>query len=245
MKNERNSTAQFGLHQGPAPATSEGAPRSLTSAQSLVLQALVSHGGPAKIAELSAITKLHGNTVREHLNALAKTGLVRHRVEAPLGRGRPSSLFEAVRAHQPTTELAVALAAELSDAASDPAAAAVRAGRVWAAMDRSDGRVGDTSRPALEQVLQRLTEHGFAPLPQKATQDASSGKVDIHLRECPMLAAAREQPEVVCNVHLGLVRGWLEDHAGTAADLEPFAGSGYCTVMLTDTLDSSGRADNS
>ena len=38
-----------------------------------------------RIAELSAITKLHGNTVREHLNALAKTGLVRHRVEAPLG----------------------------------------------------------------------------------------------------------------------------------------------------------------
>lgn len=245
MKNGRNSTAQFGQHEGPSPVTSDEAPGKLTSAQSLVLQALLDHGGPARIHELSAATKLHGNTVREHLNALAKAGMVRHRVASPLGRGRPSSLFEVIRARQPTAELAVALAAELSDAASDPAAAAERAGGMWADLDCADAADSDSSRSALELVLQRLTEHGFAPLPQQAAQATLSNQLDIHLHRCPMLAAARQQPEVVCNVHLGLIRGWLKDHDGTAADLKPFAGSGYCTVRLTETLDSSRRADNS
>ena len=55
------------------------------------------------------------------------------------------------------------------------------------------------------------------------------------LRRCPLLEAAVEQPEVVCSVHLGIVRGAL-DTWGTTSDetsLVPFAEPGACLLHLT------------
>ena len=57
-----------------------------------------------------------------------------------------------------------------------------------------------------------------------------------------MLEAAKEQPEIVCNVHLGLIRGWLEDRPDVHADLEPFAGQGYCAVHLAGADGNNGVA---
>ena len=64
-----------------------------------------------------------------------------------------------------------------------------------------------------------LGEIGFAPEQDRC----KAGRV--RLTRCPLLDAAREHPEVVCAVHLGLVRGALDnlgrDPAGT--ELIPFA----------------------
>ncbi len=55
------------------------------------------------------------------------------------------------------------------------------------------------------------------------------------LRTCPLLDAARRHPEVVCQVHLGLVDGALAAHEVTApgARLEPFARPGACVLTLS------------
>ena len=59
-------------------------------------------------------------------------------------------------------------------------------------------------------------------------------KGSCRLRRCPLLDTARAYPEVVCSLHLGLVRGALE-RVGADPDvaaLEPFAERGACRLDL-------------
>jgi predicted ArsR family transcriptional regulator len=77
-------------------------------------------------------------------------------------------------------------------------------------------------------VVALLGTLGFDPEPDQRHQR-------VRLRQCPLLEAAVEQPEVVCSVHLGLVRGAL-DTWGTSAEetsLLPFAEPGACLLHLT------------
>jgi predicted ArsR family transcriptional regulator len=56
----------------------------------------------------------------------------------------------------------------------------------------------------------------------------------VRLTRCPLLEAAHRTPEVVCGVHVGIVRGALVERgaspAGTA--LTPFAEPGACRLVL-------------
>jgi predicted ArsR family transcriptional regulator len=76
-----------------------------------------------------------------------------------------------------------------------------------------------------------LTDTGFAAEP------AADDPAVLRLTRCPLLEAAREHPDVVCSVHLGLVQGLLQDAgdadgAGTRARLLPFATSDACLLRL-------------
>jgi predicted ArsR family transcriptional regulator len=73
-------------------------------------------------------------------------------------------------------------------------------------------------------VLDRL---GYAPVPDS--------KVDrVALTRCPLLQVASDVPEVVCNVHLGLVEELLTVSGAdpTRASLTPFAAPGRCALRL-------------
>ena len=72
-----------------------------------------------------------------------------------------------------------------------------------------------------------LEEIGFAP---EANRDSSV----VRLTRCPLLDTARRYPDVVCAVHVGIVRGALEEYgAGTVgAELLPFAEPGACLLHL-------------
>ena len=50
---------------------------------------LMSSGRPAGVAELTELTGLHHNAVRQHLAKLVDAGLVVESTERPTGRGRP------------------------------------------------------------------------------------------------------------------------------------------------------------
>jgi predicted ArsR family transcriptional regulator len=56
----------------------------------------------------------------------------------------------------------------------------------------------------------------------------------VRLTRCPLLEAAHRHPDVVCAVHLGIVRGALDeqgaDPSGTA--LAPFAEPGACVLVV-------------
>jgi predicted ArsR family transcriptional regulator len=73
-----------------------------------------------------------------------------------------------------------------------------------------------------------LTGLGFDPTADSRVQT-------VRLRQCPLIAAAREEPEVVCSVHLGIVRGALESwHTRSdGTSLVPFAEPGACLLHLT------------
>ena len=220
----------------------------LSAARGGILDVLTDQSEPCTVRALSALTRQHPNTIREHLNALAEDRLV-VRTRAPgHSRGRPAWLYSA------TTEagrepggreyagLASALAAHIARTSGRPRADAIQAGRSWGRelVRRSAGAAGDGPAPgvtrapsavaARREVVTLLEEHGFAPSP-----DARVGV--IKLRRCPLLEAAHQHPEVVCAVHLGIVRGALEELGvdvdrteGTA--LQPFSEPGACRLDL-------------
>lgn len=219
---------------GPEPSPDRPLPH-LSAARSAVLRTLREHGEPVGLSTLAELCGLHTNTVREHLDALVKEGLVGRQASAPAGRGRPALLYRATGPGSSSTTsveyagLAAALAAALRQHSASPAEDAVAAGREWGrrlARARHTTPAG-TSAAARRRLVALLDEAGFAPRP-----DAHGSHV--RLTRCPLLDAAREHPQIVCGVHLGLAQGALSelgaDPSGT--DLLPFAERGACTLRL-------------
>jgi len=59
----------------------------------------------------------------------------------------------------------------------------------------------------------------------------------IRMRACPFRAVARDHPDVVCSVHLGLLREALRQRGSTAVGLrlEPFVEPELCIAHLALT----------
>jgi predicted ArsR family transcriptional regulator len=122
--------------------------------------------------------------------------------------------------------LAAALASVVALRSPDPAQDARVAGVEW-----GKGLVADAApagaRAARVEVVRLLDVLGFDPA-------ADSAARSVLLRRCPLLDVAREHPEVVCQVHLGLVQGALEEMGRDRPDaqLHPFAEPGGCRLRL-------------
>ncbi|HXF74441.1 MAG TPA: transcriptional regulator, partial [Actinomycetota bacterium] len=128
-------------------------------------------------------------------------------------------------------ELARALVASLRRARRDPARAALEAGRHWgreaaAATGERPRSPGEAIR-ALVEVLDGL---GFAPEPVPG-----EGSVAVRLHRCPFIEVARTAPEVICPVHLGIMRGALEVWGSSvrATELRPFVEPDLCVASLS------------
>lgn len=158
--------------------------------------------------------------------------------------------------------LASALATQIARSSRQPRSESIEAGRTWGrdlirdgrATAAADGATGPGSASpdpattattatgatpatsatsaiaARREVVGLLDDLGFAPL-----ADARVGVVK--LRRCPLLEAAHQCPEVVCGVHLGVVRGALEELGADAGRteqtaLQPFSEPGACRLVL-------------
>jgi predicted ArsR family transcriptional regulator len=90
-------------------------------------------------------------------------------------------------------------------------------------------RQTDGTEPAAA-VRHLFGELGFAPEPVGE---------QLVLHACPYRPLARRHPDVVCGVHLGLLRGAVEAHGGDsdAAWLRPFVSPTRCTAGLSPTTD--------
>lgn len=223
---ENNPPRRPGL--GPRPATPA---RPLSPSRSAILEHLRAQPEPVTQAALVSITGLHGNTVREHLEALVRAGLVRRERAEPNGRGRPAWLYDAT-SEGSTSEyagLAAALAASIARTSRHPGEDAAAAGEAWGhELVRDRAEAAEDPVAARDALLTLLDDLGFDPRqdPQVPSR--------VRLARCPLLAAAHRHPEVVCGVHLGLVRGALEEHGADPAgtDLVPFAEPGACLLVV-------------
>lgn len=177
----------------------------------------------------------HENTVREHLEGLVLSHYARRTLIPSIGRGRPSYGYEPLHDFLSQVEseareyasLAMALAKQIVLANGNTKASAVSAGEEWAKVFR-DSETNPPLRPpqVRKHVLDVLQTLGFSP--------KSKRKNPIRLETCPLLAAAREEPDVVCSVHLGLIRG-LVTASGMKANevkLTRFAERGSCHLTL-------------
>lgn len=218
---------------GPLPAQPSTPDPPLSGSRKAVLTALRRSGHPLTLADLSEATSLHANTVREHLEALESLGHVRRRRAAPSGRGRPAWLYEAPEGAPATATVEYAALASVLAAAiahgGDPAAEAIAAGERWGVgLARTKGAPPESGeRPARAHMVGLLGDLGFAP-------EANDRATVVRLTRCPLLDTARLYPEVVCGVHLGIVRGALAewDVDGHDAELHPFSEPGACRLQM-------------
>lgn len=184
------------------------------------------------MAALSALSGLHVNTVREHLEALTRHGLAHRHASAPHGRGRPAWLYAATGEEGPPSEyagLAAALAATIHRTSDTPTEDAAEAGTDWGrrlADERGAQPTADAAT-ARREVVDLLDDLGFGA-------DSDPGNTVVRLTRCPLLAAAHQYPDVVCGVHLGLVRGALVAHGADpeGTELVPFAEPGACLLRM-------------
>ena len=232
MENSTSPTApEPPAGYGPAPAAPRRAPV-LSESRSALLEMLRAQAEPTSLAGLVALSGLHANTVREHLDALVQHGLARRSQAPASGRGRPAWLYRATGVQRDPSEyagLASALAAAIRRTSPNPGEDAVVAGLEWGrslARHRTSGPV-TSATAARREVVALLDEIGFAPRP-----DARSSTV--RLTRCPLLEAAHLYPDVVCGVHLGLAKGALEEYGADpdGTELTPFAEPGACRLRL-------------
>jgi predicted ArsR family transcriptional regulator len=185
------------------------------------------------VEQVAARLGLHANTARKHLDGLVEIGVATSESAPTGGRGRPARKYVASGDADPDgrvrdyAALATALAGHLARTSSDTRQEALDAGDAWGRSMTSGQRPGSAVR-ARKATINMLGDLGFAP-----ERGGAAGRV--RLTRCPLLDAAREHPDVVCAVHLGLVRGALDHLGGDAegADLLPFAEPGACVLQLT------------
>ena len=223
-----------GEHRGP---TSEGewrGPRDtgltavgISAARARVLDRLRSRHEAWGVPELADTLLLHRNTVREHLSSLVDAGLAEFteiRSERP---GRPARHYRATAPGGGIDyfELVNALV-ESVQGLPDSVQFAERTGEAWG------GRLAEQladARPA-GSFLGWMDELGFSP---QQTADSA-----IEMRNCPVLAAARKNPAIVCGIHRGLLRALARPSLGEVdVELRPWASPTGCLLLITEQAD--------
>lgn len=219
----------------------------LSVARARILNLLIDQPKPCTVNTLSTLTRQHSNTIREHLDGLVDDQLaVRTRTPTQI-RGRPAWLYSSTTEFNPAqgsreyAGLAFALAGQIARKSRQPHADAIETGQIWGRelarqSQMSHGSLPDAAmRPSAivirRKVVTLLAELGFAPSP-----DAHLKVIRLH--RCPLLEAARQYPEIVCGVHLGIVSGALNEFGADPdqterSALRPFSEPGACRLELS------------
>ncbi|MGH8960150.1 MAG: helix-turn-helix transcriptional regulator [Jatrophihabitantaceae bacterium] len=208
----------------------------LGDSRARVLGVLQSARVPVGVADVAARVGLHPNTARFHLDGLVEAGLAARASEERDEPGRPRTLYTASpdsvgvgrRSYRLLAEI---LTSYLASRTKQPTHAALQAGEAWGRFlteRRAPFRRVDAA-DATEQLVRTLDEIGFAP------EAVTSGrKRQVLLHHCPFREAAEEHRDVVCSVHLGLMRGLLAelDAPLDAQRLDPFVEPDLCVTHL-------------
>lgn len=202
-----------------------------------VLDLLRAAGRPLGVQEVAEQAGLHANTARFHLDALVDAGLA---AREPLPRespGRPSMVYRVTSTDGPTGQrryrlLAEMLTSMIAGVMPRPDEAAEEAGREWGRYltEKPPPFQRTDAGEAMERLSAVLEEIGFGPevVPE-------NGGYCLRLHQCPFREVAERHQDVVCALHLGLMRGVLEQiRAPVTADrLQPFAEPSVCIAELS------------
>jgi predicted ArsR family transcriptional regulator len=201
----------------------------------VILQMLRASAEPRSITSVADELGVHPNTIRFHIDVLARAGRVEQVLGNSTGRGRPPILFRAIRRMDPTGPTNYRLLASiLTDyVAREPDAAGIAAqlGRSTspALVESSPHPRAPSKTRAVTELVELLAELGFEPEPANGPRTR-----EIRLRHCPFQNLAEQHGEVICSVHLGLMQGALtEMRAPVTVDrLDPFVEPDLCVAHL-------------
>ncbi|QLL10155.1 helix-turn-helix domain-containing protein [Mycobacterium vicinigordonae] len=196
-----------------------------------MLRVLRASGEPLSILAIADELGVHPNTVRFHLDSLVRDGQVEQVEPARRGPGRPPLMFAAVRQMDRGGTRHYRLLAEILAngiaTEENSSSLALAAGREWG--KRLDAPDTDSVDESIDRLVVLLDELGFAP-----ERRVADGKQQVGLRHCPFLELAETRSNVVCPIHLGLMRGALETWAAPVAveRLEAFVQPDLCLAHL-------------
>lgn len=217
----------------------------LGESRARVLGVLQAANAPLGVEEVAERVSLHSNTTRFHLDGLVESGLVARSTEDRDLPGRPRTLYTATPDSTRTGRRSYRLLAEiltsyLASQTKHPSQAALKAGEEWGRFltDRPApfGRVD--AAEATRRLVETLDDIGFAP------EAVTTGrKRQILLHHCPFRETAEQHAEVVCAVHLGLMRGVLSelDAPLEAERLDPFVEPTLCVTQLVTAAPRTGH----
>jgi predicted ArsR family transcriptional regulator len=208
---------------GPVPA--------LGASRAQVLE-LLRGGEPRSAQEVAAATGLHTNTARFHLDGLVEAGLATRGREEPAGPGRPRMTYRAADVAAAAGDrnyrlLAEMLTSVITGLLEQPSETATEAGREWGRylVDAPPPSHRVDASEALQRLSAMLSGVGFAPEPVGGEAAPVMG-----LRRCPFREIAEDHQDIVCSLHLGMLRGALAELRAPleAERLEPFAEPTRC-----------------
>jgi len=208
---------------------------SLGRSRARVLDLLREAGSPVGVREVAERTGLHPNTARFHLQALAEAGLATREPQSRDTPGRPSMGYRSAgggpAGQRRYRLLAEMLASLVRLSIPEPAVAAREAGREWGAF--LTGQPPPRERPEAGEAVARLAAT-LAGLGFAVEVEQDGARYRVCLRECPFLEVARHHLDVVCSLHLGLMRGALAQMRApvTAERLVPFEGPDLCVAHI-------------
>jgi len=180
---------------------------------------------PLTTTMVSEALDLHPNTVRPHLERMREVGLLEVETERRGDVGRPQHRYS-IAADAPSLGLeppvmpmmarllvGVAAAAgagrdeavEIGRQQGRAAAAAIDAAAVVAELDDPE----DRAAVCIAALVDELARIGFDP----AVADDEEGVV-VGFSRCPFAELAEANPELVCNLHRGLVEGFVDAVGG-------------------------------
>ena len=181
-----------------------------------IYQELGRSPAPLSASDLAERLTLHPNTVRPHLDRMREAGLVevepihrgtvgRPQLRYSLAPGAPGLGFDPP-AHTLLAGLLAALAEQLGGDGLD----ASNLGRRWGTDSNSRRQSGRGCLAALVAELDRL---GFDPVESEvggggaAVPPSFGRRVRVDFLHCPFRELAEAYPDLVCNLHRGIVEG--------------------------------------
>jgi len=189
---------------------------------------------PLATAEVADVLGLHVNTVRPHLERMREVGLLEVRTEQRRGVGRPQHLYS-LAADAPALGLEPStfpmLARLVLQAAAvgglDPGDLA-DAGRD---QGEADARKWPEGSDALGALVAEQARLGFDP----EVAEVDHGAV-VAFARCPFRELAESHPELVCQVHCGMVEGLIDGLGGAeVVQFHPLIDRTPCQVELVVT----------
>ena len=203
--------------------------RRLGPSRAEVLEHLRTTGVAEPVSGIAIAVGLHENTTRFHLDALIELGLVHRQAETRAQPGRPRVLYRAEPApsEHDYRDLATVMVRYFAGPMADRGPRAESAGVAWGAELRADFPKDQGQPQALPRLVACLARLGFQP------RLVNGPPTSIALRPCPYSDLAGQDPDTVCRLHLGLMRGLLDEAAPwQVTALDPYVTPTLCVVRL-------------
>ncbi len=210
----------------------KGFPQS-SSKKQRILNLLRSTKDALNVEEIAASTMLSTSATRNYLELLVESNKVSKTFQDRCVVGRPKVLYRAIISDStPTFEASYQFLASIfvnyfSSALENGGEKAEIIGQEWGAflVTKPLPFQSFNYSQSLELLRKTFEEMGFSPQIQSN---------EMSLLNCPFQDIAINNPEIICRLHLGMIKGALKAMGDTVqvSDLIPFTKDGICKAKF-------------